>query len=217
MKKNYFNKNNQNTKTNNKKSNLNLNKINLNDILDSSFYTESSKDINKKLIDYANDSINRHELIIEFNKIFYNYNISENLEKGIYEFALVHVTINNLLHHFVVSIYKDKANDIINNLNGNSRINNLTLKQNILDGHLKPRLVAFLSPEQLHPTRWESLLKKQTRRIEAENNLATTDLYTCRKCGEKKFKLMEFQTRGADEPTTNFLTCMVCYTTFTKS
>jgi DNA-directed RNA polymerase subunit M/transcription elongation factor TFIIS len=187
-----------------------------NSSLDSKFYTEPSKNISANLLAFANSAINRHETVANLNKIFYNQHISENIEKGIYEFALVDTTKNNLMIQFVVSTYKDKVRDIINNVNGDPHVNNQTLKSSILEGHINPRLVAFLTPQQLHPKRWESILRKQHKRIETENNLATTDLYTCKKCGEKKFKLTEFQTRGADEPTTKFLTCMVCYTTFTK-
>jgi DNA-directed RNA polymerase subunit M/transcription elongation factor TFIIS len=190
--------------------------IDLNDKLDKTFYTEASKNISQKLIVLANDMINRHEAISEINKYLLNINISENVEKSIYEFALVHITIKHLMHHFVEAVYIDKLREIICNIDGNPKINNQTLKQNLVEGTINPRLVAFLAPEQIHPKRWEDLLKKQMKRIETENNMATTDMYTCRKCGEKKFKLMEFQTRGADEPTTKFLTCMVCYTTFTK-
>lgn len=190
--------------------------IDLNDNLDKSFYTEISKNISQKLIALANNTLHRHEAISELNKYFLNINVSENVEKSIYEFSLVHVTIKHLMHHFVEAIYIDKLREIICNIDGNTKINNQSLKQNILEGLINPRLVAFLSPEQIHPKRWEDILKKQMKRIETENSMATTDIYTCKKCGEKKFKLTEFQTRGADEPTTKFLTCMVCYTTFTK-
>jgi DNA-directed RNA polymerase subunit M/transcription elongation factor TFIIS len=194
----------------------NVNNLDVNSDLDSKFYTESSKNIPQKLIILANNLINRHESISLLNNYLLNQNISENVEKSIYEFALVHITINNLMHNFIEIVYRDKLRDIISNIDGNTKINNLTLKQNIIDGSLNPRLIAFLAPEQLHPKRWEDILKKQMRRIETENNMATTDIYTCKKCGEKKFRLTEFQTRGADEPTTKFLTCMVCYATFTK-
>lgn len=38
----------------------------------------------------------------------------------------------------------------------------------------------------------------------------TTDMWRCGKCGERKCTYYQMQTRGADEPMTNFVTCTVC-------
>ena len=53
-------------------------------------------------------------------------------------------------------------------------------------------------------------------REDTENNMATTDLYKCYKCGERKATSYQMQVRSADEPMTIFVTCLVCYNTFTK-
>ena len=34
--------------------------------------------------------------------------------------------------------------------------------------------------------------------------------FTCFKCGSKKTSFFQMQTRGADEPMTNFVTCLSC-------
>jgi len=39
---------------------------------------------------------------------------------------------------------------------------------------------------------------------------ATTDMYTCRKCREKKCSYYELQIRSADEPMTKFIKCCNC-------
>ena len=46
--------------------------------------------------------------------------------------------------------------------------------------------------------------------------MSYTDLYKCYKCKERKCKVIQLQTRSADEPMTNFITCLVCFNTFTK-
>ena len=51
-------------------------------------------------------------------------------------------------------------------------------------------------------------------REDKENNIATTDTYKCKKCGERKSKITQLQIRCADEPVSTFITCVVCYNTF---
>lgn len=183
---------------------------------DYNFITDSSKDIPVKLIKYAELMIKRYEVIGKLNLLLFDPQIAIDVEKGIFEFALIHININNLHHKFVAPVYLDKASDLIGNLSDNPNIDNKTLKNKILTKEIKPQLVAFLSPEQLHPERWLSILTKKTYREEVEANMATTDLYKCRKCGERKSKVTEQQTRSADEPSTKFITCLICYNTFTQ-
>jgi transcription elongation factor S-II len=52
-------------------------------------------------------------------------------------------------------------------------------------------------------------------RIDKEQNMATTDMYQCRKCKERKCKVSSFQTRSADEPATVFICCVICKNTWT--
>ena len=49
-----------------------------------------------------------------------------------------------------------------------------------------------------------------------KNNMAATNLYKCYKCGERKCQVMQMQTRSADEPMTNFVTCLVCHNNFKR-
>jgi transcription elongation factor S-II len=137
------------------------------------------------------------------------------IEKGIFEFSLLHVYMNSLNWPFITAVYNDKLFDILVNLDTkNKHVNNKNLKINILDGKIKPEFVAFMSPEQLHPKRWSELILKIKNREDKENNMATTDLYKCKKCKERKCKVTQLQTRSSDEPVTTFVTCLVCYNTF---
>mgnify|MGYP001186892887 FL=1 len=40
--------------------------------------------------------------------------------------------------------------------------------------------------------------------------MATTNIFTCKKCGKKKCSFYQLQTRSADEPMTTFVNCLVC-------
>ncbi len=188
-----------------------IEKVNINKY---KFITENAKDLDKKFINFAEKNIDRAKYIIELSNILNDINKAIALEKGIFEFSLIHTFMNNLQEKFVISNYFDKMNEIINNINGNEKINNQTLKQSILENQMHPELVAFLSPQQMHPKRWVELLNIKKYREDKENNIATTDLYKCRKCGERKSKISQMQIRSADEPTTTFVTCLVCYNTF---
>ncbi len=178
------------------------------------FITENSKDLDKKFIMFAEKNIDRPKYIIEFSNILNNIKKAISLEKGIFEFSLIHTFMNNLQQKFVVSVYLDKLDEIKNNINGNDKINNQTLKQSILHGEIRPELVSFLSPQQMHPKRWAEVMSIKKYREDKENNIAITDLYKCRKCGERKSKVSQMQIRCADEPTSTFVTCLVCYNTF---
>lgn len=54
-------------------------------------------------------------------------------------------------------------------------------------------------------------LKIQFQKEQQGNTLkATTDMYTCRKCKEKKCSYYELQIRSSDEPMTKFIKCCNC-------
>ncbi len=188
--------------------------INKNNLDKYNFITENSRDLDKRFINFAQKNLDRAQFIIDFSNILNDIKKAIALEKGIFEFSLIHTFMNNLQEKFVISVYLDKIDDIKNNINGNEKINNETLKNAITSGAIRPELVAFLSPQQMHPKRWAEILNIKKYREDKENNIATTDLYKCRKCGERKAKISQMQIRCADEPTSTFVTCLVCYNTF---
>ncbi|AYV78760.1 MAG: transcription elongation factor TFIIS, partial [Edafosvirus sp.] len=118
-------------------------------------------------------------------------------------------------HQFVLCIYNDKFNELMVNLKNDSNIDNKTFRPLVLSKEIKPQAIAFLAPEQIHPERWKHILNKKAMKLEKENNMTYTDMYQCKRCREKKSSTYHLQTRSADEPMTIFVTCMVCYHTYT--
>jgi len=178
------------------------------------FITENSRDISEKNILYLSQKVARSESVIKLNNLLLDINKSINIELGIFEYSLVLSTLYNLDCLIIAAIYNDKLEDILLNLDENSRLKNKTFRQ-ALDQHvLNPKLVAFLSPEQLHPESWSFVVDKLKLREETENSMPTTDLYKCSKCGERKCTVTELQMRSADEPTNKIITCTICYRTF---
>jgi DNA-directed RNA polymerase subunit M/transcription elongation factor TFIIS len=181
------------------------------------FITKSSSDIKYNLVLYASKILNRNKSINELLKYVKHYHIAIGLEKGIYEFALIHITINKFQNNIVEFVYNDKLLDISANLDiTDKRIDNQTLLSIVLENQIDPKFVSFLSPEQLHPKRWNDIIAKRELQYETVNNLQTTDRYKCKKCGERKFKVTEIQLRCADEPMSRIHTCTSCGFTFIK-
>lgn len=184
-----------------------------------SFVTKNSCDIKIDLIKKAELLLstkreNSRNMILKFVKELF---IADDIEKGIFEFSLIQVVINKLQNHFVENIYANKLSDICINLDpSNPCIQNKTFLPTVTGGKFRPFFAAFLSPEQMHPQRWSDIMEKQKIKEEAINNLSTTDMYKCAKCGERKMKITRLQLRSADEPESLFAVCLVCYHTFIK-
>ena len=70
-----------------------------------------------------------------------------------------------------------------------------------------------MSPSQLHPLKWQYWVKKKEYKEHRENSIAYSDAYKCKKCGESKCNISQVQTRSADEPSSLFISCMICYYT----
>lgn len=178
------------------------------------FITENSVDIKDEYIQNAEKLLNRAENQIKLNEILFDIDISLKIELSIFEFSLIYCLNNNLNNNFIKAVYEDKLNSIIANLIDIKNINNKTLKKDLLTKKINPSYVAFMSPAQLHPQKWLYWVKKKEYKEIRENSIVYTDTYKCFKCGERKTKVTQAQTRSADEPMTTFVTCLICYNTF---
>jgi DNA-directed RNA polymerase subunit M/transcription elongation factor TFIIS len=195
-----------------KLSNLNLNSKEYNNRYN--FVTQNSKDIKIDLMKKAELVIDRKKAVKKLEE-YLEWHIAYEIEKGIFEFALIKTVIDKLQYNFVENIYWSKLQDICENVDANNtKINNKTILPMIMNKDFRPFFVAFLSPNQLHPQRWAEMAEKLRVKEETINNVATTDLYKCKKCNERKFRIYELQMRGADEPTSKICTCTVCHNTF---
>jgi DNA-directed RNA polymerase subunit M/transcription elongation factor TFIIS len=178
------------------------------------FITENSVDIKEFYIQNAEKIINRAENQIKLSEILHDIDIALKIELSIFEFSLIYCLNNNLSDNFIKAVYDDKLNSIIANLIDTKNINNKTLKKDLLCNKINPSHVAFMSPAQLHPQKWLYWVKKKEYKEIRENSIVYSDAYKCFKCGERKTKVTQAQTRSADEPMTTFVTCIVCYNTF---
>ena len=182
----------------------------------SNFITENSKDVCVDAIMYASINISRGQYVIKLCKLLSDINYAIQIERGIYEYALIHASLKNIEKELIPAIYDDKFTDIYMNLDLDSPLKNKTLRPSLFQGTIKPILIAFLSAPQIHPESWLPILNKRKYKETTEKNMASTDRYPCPKCGERKAQVTELQLRSADEPCTTFITCLVCYNTDLK-
>ncbi|CDW76467.1 transcription elongation factor a 1 [Stylonychia lemnae] len=117
--------------------------------------------------------------------------------------------------------YQDKARSLVFNLK-DSR--NPELRVSLMQGILNPTQLVTMDPKEMA----SSQLKEQRDKIIKDNlNSRRTDwhlenaaakgnvgFFTCRKCKSKNTTYFQMQTRGADEPMTNFVTCLDCKNQF---
>mmetsp|Transcript_41188 Transcript_41188/g.39694 ORF Transcript_41188/g.39694 Transcript_41188/m.39694 type:complete len:215 (+) Transcript_41188:254-898(+) len=115
-------------------------------------------------------------------------------------------------------VYSDKARSLIFNLRDPK---NPQLKKKVLEEEYQVLQFVTLSPKEL-----ANELKKQERDESIKQNLdarrsdwvkeqlqkdsSNKGFFTCKKCGSKNTSYYQMQTRGADEPMTNFITCLDC-------
>jgi DNA-directed RNA polymerase subunit M/transcription elongation factor TFIIS len=181
------------------------------------FKTHAGNDISYSLVIEAEKCIDRKSAVKELQKYLKEFHLAHSMERGLFEFSLIRVKIDDVPNHFVGNIYSYQLEHICRNLDINDEsIGNKTLLPMICEDGFDPYLVPFLPAEQMHPQKWANVVRKRDLQNETANNFQTTDIYTCKRCKMKKFRIMGLQTRSADEPETLFITCMNCYFTFTQ-
>lgn len=140
-----------------------------------------------------------------------NENIAINLEKGVFNYTLQKAEQRDVVkkweNKYFVQIYKNHLKTIYINL-----LNEENLKK-IINKKIKAHEFAFMSHQEMCPSKWKKLIEK--KKIRDENKYlpkleASTDDFTCWKCKSKKCTYYQLQTRSADEPMTTFVTCLDC-------
>lgn len=126
---------------------------------------------------------------------------ADNIEKSLFNYTL-HVCDEKLIaknwENFVFEhIYKQHfifIKDMI--------LSNETLLNKIKSKEILTKDVAFLRLDDI---------KKMNSGKEIEDEEEVADgIFQCKKCGSKKTTYYSLQTRSADEPMTNFITCVEC-------
>ena len=160
---------------------------------------------------------NRSNCVYKLNKIIDDISISRNIEKSIYNFTINFAIDNNINREWnnqiFYNLYFSKIRSIYLNLNEDSYIKNNYLFNKIKNNEIKAEDISKLSVYDIFPDNWKEMLDNKTKRDKIKYELkpeAMTERYKCRKCGSRKCSYYEMQTRSADEPMTQFFTCLDC-------
>ncbi len=163
-----------------------------------------------------NDKI-RNSCVKKLNSLIDDDSLSRNIEKSIYNFVIDNARENNINRRWnnkiFYNLYFSKIRSIYINLNKNSYIKNNYLLDKIKNNDIKPEEISKLSVYEIHPDNWKEIIDAKIKRDKMKYEIkpeAMTDRYKCRKCGSRKCSYYELQTRSADEPMTQFFTCLDC-------
>jgi predicted metal-binding protein len=186
------------------------------------FINDKSQDIDPKLLLHADIHLNRSFFILLLFKCFKCIAIASDIEESIFEFTLLYVTNLNLPQQFLKSVYVHKFLDLYSLLELSDEKLECTaapqtyLRNAIIHSTFPLRTIAFLSPQQLCPSNWDCLIRKNNIRKMKAEYIETTDAYRCGRCGERKCHVTPRQTRSADEPMTLYISCLICHYQFKK-
>lgn len=161
-------------------------------------------------IKIENPELFRSNVRNKLNLIIKDDKHSLNLEKGIFNYALRESerlkVVKKWDNKYFVQIYIDHLRSVISNLKGDNL-------ENIKNGTIKAHQIAFMTHQELYPSKWNKLIDEKSKRdkYKFETNItASTDTFTCRKCKSNQCTYYQMQTRSADEPMTTFVTCLTC-------
>ena len=160
---------------------------------------------------------NRNNCVNKINSILDDIEKSRNIEKSIYNSVISYSKENNINRRWdnriFYNLYFSKIRSIYINLNKNSYVKNDYLYDKIKNDEIKAEEISKLSVYDVYPDNWRKMIDDKIKRDKMKYELkpeAMTERYKCRRCGSRKCSYYELQTRSADEPMTQFFTCLDC-------
>ena len=167
-------------------------------------------ELRNKIIEKINNLLKTHNFTD-------TYNISKEIEKGIYNNTISIAGEKQLLkkweNNFFRKLYLMKAISIYSNLDPTSYIQNKRFIQRLKNKEFNPSEIASLDSLHIFPETWKKIYDEKEKRnkvlYEIDMNMAT-DIFTCSRCHKNKCTYYQLQTRSADEPMTTFVTCINC-------
>jgi len=171
--------------------------------------------ITKKMLSDLDE--NRQKAVNKFLEIIPNANICLAIEKSVFQFTEDKADVESINKNWdnkqYLRIYVNKCISLYSNLNCISYIGNIQLVEMINSNNFDLSKIAYLSPQELFPEHWKSLIEKKTANDEflyLKKPGAVTDQWVCSKCKVAKCTYYQLQIRSSDEPMTTFVTCVNC-------
>ena len=159
----------------------------------------------------------RDNIRYKINSIVDDNTISENIEKGIYNFIIRQTTEKGILKKWdnqkFRCLYINKSRSVYSNIDKNCYIGNKRLLSRLKEGEFLPHQIAFMDKQHLFPENWKELIDEKYKRDRVLYEIdqgGATDEFKCTRWKQRKCTYYELQTRSADEPMTVFVTCLNC-------
>jgi len=176
---------------------------------------EDNYELNKKMKILCNK---RKSMITLYYSILRNKKISTMVEESVYNYTIdiaIKKNINKMWsNNIFLNLYLQKNRSIYSNINSKCYINNKDFKSRVKSMNNKELLnIANMSVYDIYPDNWKHMLEERSKRDKLKYELkpeAMTDMFKCNKCGSRSTSYYEVQTRSADEPMTQFITCLDC-------
>jgi DNA-directed RNA polymerase subunit M/transcription elongation factor TFIIS len=163
-----------------------------------------------------NDEI-RDKSVKKINIYIKNEYISRCIERDIYNTTINICKEKNIKrywdNHIFKNLYLNKCVSLYSNINPDTYIQNKTFLNRIFNKEIDYNHISSLHITDIFPETWKDLINKKIKidKLKYENKTeAMTSLFKCRRCGSKECSYYEVQTRSADEPMTQFITCIKC-------
>lgn len=165
-----------------------------------------------------NDFI-RKKTVLMINKYINNLTKSKIIEKSIYNYIIEISKKKNINRYWsnitFKNLYLSKIRSLYVNINKDSYVKNEKFLKRILSDDIDIKTISYLEIYDIYPENWKYLIEFRTKQDKIKHELkpeAMTTLFKCRKCGSRSTSYYEVQTRAADEPMTQFITCLECNT-----
>ena len=167
-----------------------------------------------------NSNINdtfRNKIVEKFDTLIYDICKSRNVEKSIYNYIIKLSKNKNIErswnNNIFRNLYLSKVRSIYSNLKSDSYIQNTNFLTLVKNDEIDIKNIATMSVYDIFPENWKEILELKSKKDKLKYELkpeAMTDAFKCRKCGSRSTSYYEVQTRSADEPMTQFITCLNC-------
>ena len=167
-----------------------------------------------------NSNINdefRNNIVHKLDTYINDISLSRKFEQSIYNYVITKSVKSNITRSWDNNVFKNiyifKIIGLYNNLNKDSYVQNKSFIDRIKSKEITPQNIMKLHLYDINPDSWKELINKKIKSDKIKNDLkpnAMTNLYKCGRCKSRECSYYEVQTRSADEPMTQFITCLNC-------
>jgi DNA-directed RNA polymerase subunit M/transcription elongation factor TFIIS len=169
--------------------------------------SQFSNKIDKKRVQY----------VIKFDSLVDDIQMARKIEQSIYNYVIKTAKEKTIFRSWdnpiFKNLYNSKIRSIFANMDPTSYIQNPMFFNKIKNNDINVEKIGELSVYDIYPENWVQLINDKMKRDKIKYELkpeAMTDQFKCRKCGSRSTSYYEVQTRSADEPMTQFITCLNC-------